>query len=341
VNGQPKGYYRINNITDTSGWLGIQAVYGGNTAQGQIKTLKQFTGYEIVSVLPNSALFVGRMVFLNSAGQQKLYRYTSAGWTAAVSGADIVAGSVTTDAMFAGRIITAKIGATELSVVSTKAGTIDGGILQSPSGGSRFDLNNARIIFNSAPGQTGGYVRVTGAGFGPSADYLDWYGAKPAGTVTDAAIIAALTDAGASWFLKTDGSSRAAGRLRGEFEPKAWVRFNGETATMLDRFNIGSVARLAEGRYRIAFASAVANINYAANITAARFDGSEINPLIAGSLNLTTTQFDVSCKNAAGNYRDATEIAVTVFGSNVPGSSNVATPSGAVGGGTIGFGNIP
>jgi hypothetical protein len=294
-----------------------------------------------VSVLPNTGLFVGRVVFLDQPGQEKLYRYTSAGWTALVSGADIMANSVTSDAMFAGTITTAKLRVTELSVLSQNAGTITAGILQSPSGGSRFDLNNARILFNSAPGQTGGYVRVTGVGFGPSANYLDWYGPKPAGQATDSGIIANLTDANALWFLKTDGTSRASGRLRGEFEPKAWIRFNGETATMLDRFNIGSVTRLAEGRYRVAFASAVANSNYAANITAARFDGSDINPLIAGSLNLTTTQFDVSCKNAAGSYRDATEIAITVFGSNVPGGSNVATPSGAVGGGTIGIGNIP
>jgi hypothetical protein len=44
-------------------------------------------GYEIVSELPNSGNFIGRVVFLTTT--EKLYRFTSSGWTTAVPAADI------------------------------------------------------------------------------------------------------------------------------------------------------------------------------------------------------------------------------------------------------------
>lgn len=324
--------------------LSISATYGGQTITEIVTVTKIYAGFEIVTSLPTTNNFVGRQVFLNIAGTggQRLYRYTTSGWTRSVSGADIEASSVTTDAMFAGRIITAKIGVTQLDVLSTNAGTITAGILQSPSGNSRFDLTNARIIFNSAPGQTGGYVRVQGGGFGPSGNYLDWYGPKPAGQSTDSGIIANLTDSAALWFIKTDGTSRSAGRIRGEFEPKAWGRLYGlGTASLLESFNVAGVGYVGAGRYNVVFASALPNANYCTVVTAHRSEDGDA-PLVAGATSLATGGFLLRTRGVGSDtYRDAAVISFVVFGSNVPGGSNIGVTTPVYGGGTIGGGYIP
>ena len=277
------------------------------------------------------------MVFLTSDG--KLYRYTASGYTRAVDGADIQANSVTTDAMFAGTITTAKLRVTQLSVLSADAGTLTAGILQSAAGNTRVDLTNARVIYNSAPGQTGGFVRVQGAGFGPSRNYLDWYGPKPAGQTTDSGIIAALTDGGALWFLKTDGSQYSK-RVRGEFEPKAWVVFNGSgSATIEDCYNVSSVTRTGAGQYTITFASALANATYVVSGTA-HDAGSTLRFIVPTTRTTGGLAIQTRGTNNAG---DSSYVAVIIFGSNVVGGSNVGTGSGyiAYGGGGYGGGNIP
>lgn len=318
--------------------LTISATYSGTTVTEIVTLTKIYAGYEIVASLPTTGNFVGRMVFLTSDG--KLYRYTASGYTRAVDGADIQANSVTTDAMFAGTITTAKLRVTQLSVLSADAGTITAGVLQSASGGARVDLGNARIIYNSAPGQTGGYVRVTGAAFGPALNYLDWYGAKPAGQTTDSGIIASLTDGGAKYFLKTDGSQYSA-RARGEFEPKAWASIYGEGAPSLrDCFNVASAIKYGTGRYRIFFVSALPNANYACVAS-----GSDVTKIVIVTVAAqTTTYVDVECnKRGDGNFIDISLLNILVFGSNTPAGSNVGTGSGyiAYGGGSYGGGNIP
>lgn len=318
--------------------LTISATYGAVTVTEVVTLTKIYAGYEIVGSLPVTGNFAGRMAFLTA--DNKLYRYhASLGWTRAVDGADIQASSVTSDAMFAGIITTAKLRVTQLSVLSTDAGTISAGILQSPNGSTRHDLNNARVIYNSAPGQTGGYVRVQGAGFGPLLNYLDWYGAKPAGQSTDSGIIANLTDGGAKYFLKTDGSQYSS-RSRGEFEPKAWVVFAGSGgATIQDCYNVSAVSRTGAGQYTITFAQALANANYVVSGTA-HDAGSTLRFIVPTARTTADLAIQTRGTNNAG---DSSYVAVIVFGSNVPGGSNVGTGSGyiAYGGGSYGGGNIP
>lgn len=339
------GQYQVTAMSAAqTATLAISATYDGTTITEIVTVTKIYAGYEIVTSLPTTNNFVGRQVFLDTGGTggQRLYRYTTSGWTRAVSGADIEASSVTTDAMFAGTITTAKLRVTQLSVLSTNAGTITAGILQSPTGNSRFDLSNARIIYNSLPGLTGGYVRVQGAGFGPSANYLDWYGPKPAGQSTDSGIIANLTDNAALWFLKTDGSSRSGGRIRGEFEPKAWGRLYGlGTASLLESFNIAGVQYVASGEYRAIFAAALPNANYCTVVTAHR-DEDGGAPLVAGATTPLTTSVILRTRGVGSDARrDAAVISFVVFGSNVPGGTNIGVTYPVAGGGTIGGGYIP
>lgn len=337
INGQPKGYYQITALTADVGSITVQAVHSGNTLTETVAFSRSYVGYEIVASLPVTNLFAGRMVFLTADG--KLYRYTGGAWTRAVDGADIQANSVTTDAMFAGTITTAKLRVTQLSVLSADAGTLTAGVLQSPSGNTRHDLSNARVIYNSAPGQTGGFVRVQGGGFGPSLNYLDWYGPKPAGQTTDSGIVASLTDSGALYFLKTDGSQYSK-RTRGEFEPKAWVVFNGSGgATIQDCYNVSSVSRDAAGQYTMYYSTALPNSNYVVSGTA-HDAGSTLRFIVPTSRLTTSCSIQTRGTNNAG---DSSYVAVIIFGSNVPGGSNVGTGSGYIsyGGGSYGGGNIP
>jgi predicted phage tail protein len=98
VSGQPKGYYRVTAMSGETGTLTFSVVYGGVTYTRVFSVSKVKTGYEIVSSLPSTNLFVGRMVFLTT--DNKLYRYTGSAWTTAVPAVDI-SGTVS-DAQIAG-----------------------------------------------------------------------------------------------------------------------------------------------------------------------------------------------------------------------------------------------
>lgn len=355
-NGQPKGYYEVTLLSATSGRLAISATYGGNTVTVNVPITRNQVGIEILASAPGTNLFEGR-VYYNST-DNKLYRYDGSQWTAAVAAVDLTgqvgtsqiaagsitsnllaANSVTANAILAGQVTAAKIAVTSLSSLTANLGTVTAGVLQNSSGGAKFDASNSRIMFNTAPGTTGGYVRISGVGFGPGNAYIDWYGAKPAGQSTDSGIISSLTDAGAKAYIKTNGEAVFAGRTRGEFEPKAWCCIYGEgTPTFRDRYNFGSISKLGTGRYRLNFATALPNANYAAVAS-----GSDPNKIVVLTVAAqATTYVDINTnKRGDGDFIDISILNVIVFGSNVPGGSNVNQTTPIYGGGTIGGGYIP
>jgi hypothetical protein len=353
-------------MADPFATLAITAEYGGETVTEDVTLTKNVVGYEIVdSTLPTTGNFEGRIVYFEEDG--KLWRYYNGVWTAAVptvdltgviEGTQLAAGSVTTsklsagavtattiatnaitaDKILAGAVTAAKISTTSLSALSANIGTVTAGVVQNTTGATKFDVSNARILYNSAPGSTGGYVRITGAGFGPGNNYLDWYGPKPPGQVSDSSIIANLADATALYFLKTDGT-QGSRRTRGEFEPKCWVNCNADTdpPTIGDRFNVAAVERVAPFT-RIWFQTHLPNANYAC-VTGA-FDTSK--QVLCMVQEQTTTYVTIRCTaRGSGDSIYPTRLNVVIFGSNVVGGSNVATPAGGFGGGVMGFGNIP
>jgi hypothetical protein len=90
VAGQAKGFYRVTAMSGDTGTLTISAVYGGVTYQATFALAKNKTGYEIVTALPSTNLFAGRMVYLTGDG--KLYRNTAGtfgSWTSVVPSSDI------------------------------------------------------------------------------------------------------------------------------------------------------------------------------------------------------------------------------------------------------------
>lgn len=95
--------------------------YAGVTIDKVFTLAKAKGGYEIVSSLPATNLFEGRVVFLNT--DDKLYRYSGTpgsggAWSKSVDGADIVENSITTNAIAAGAITAATIGTNEIIALS-------------------------------------------------------------------------------------------------------------------------------------------------------------------------------------------------------------------------------
>lgn len=319
-----KGSYRVTGMSAASGYLTITAVYGGATVTSQFAVTKGTVGIEKVASLPITNLYTGRAVILTTTG--KLYRYYGGSWTTAVDGADLVASSVTANAILAGTITSAKIA----------AGTVTGENMNAAqfniaNAGATIDMTNARISMYSS-----GYYRITGVNFGASSDLVDYFGS---GTTSTAA------ESNAKFLIKNDGTAIFAGRTRGEYEPKMWVNINGDTAppTIKDRYNVSTVEKYtvggsSTGRYKINFASSLPNSNYCC-VTGGS-DSSKI--VILTVVEQTTTYVKVETnKRGDGGYIDVSNLNVLVFGSNVVGGDNVSTPGGGVGGGTIGGGYLP
>lgn len=135
VSGQPKGYYRVTAMSANTGYMTFSVTYNSVVYTARFSVAKLLTGYEIVGALPSSNLFEGRMVFLTT--DDKLYRYDGSAWTKAVDGADLVANSVTTNAINAGAVTAAKIAVTQLDALSATIGT-----LRTASTGARMEIKD-------------------------------------------------------------------------------------------------------------------------------------------------------------------------------------------------------
>lgn len=93
-------------------------------------------GYEIVSTLPTTNLFIGRVVFLNS--DEKLYRYATGGWTSVVPAVDI-----------SGQIVAAQIASGAITTAKFASGIEPVGIVTSvPS------TKTTNTVFNTTDGKT-------------------------------------------------------------------------------------------------------------------------------------------------------------------------------------------
>lgn len=90
-----------------------------------------FTGVQIVTTLPASDNFEGRIVYLNTDG--KLYRYTATGWTRETAAADLTGqitstqisdGSISTPKLQAGAVVASKISSNAITSDAILAGAI-------------------------------------------------------------------------------------------------------------------------------------------------------------------------------------------------------------------------
>lgn len=199
VSGQPKGYVRVTAMSADNASATITVVYGGNTYTATFTVSKIKTGYEIVSSLPTSNLFEGRVVFLTT--DDKLYRYTGAAWTRQVDGADIAANSIEANSLKVGSITAAYLNVTSLSAITGNIGTLTAGTVRNASDTFRIDVTNGRTIT-----QVGSYMKVTGAPFGSSNQFIEWYGPQQAS-------LSLCTESNAVYYLKTNGQAYFGGTL--------------------------------------------------------------------------------------------------------------------------------
>jgi hypothetical protein len=95
---------------------------------------------------------------------------------------------------------------------------------------------------------------------------------------------------------------------------KAWVNFNGTTATVRSSFNISSVVRNGAGLYTINMTTAMPNATYAVNATSdAQATG--FLAVFNSGVTQTTSAFGVSTYYITPSLADSVTIMVSVFSS--------------------------
>jgi carbamate kinase len=98
---------------------------------------------------------------------------------------------------------------------------------------------------------------------------------------------------------------------------KAWVNFNGTTATIRASYNVSSITRASTGNYTVNMTNALTDANYAPVISTG--DGPQVNNINvnynnSGTLTApTTTAFIFSTTLIGTGVRDQTYINVAVF----------------------------
>lgn len=121
VNGQPIGYYQVTAMSADTATLTVSARYpaivSGTTYTKVFTLSKAKGGYEIVSALPTTNLFVGRMVFLTT--DNKLYRCDGTTFISSVPAVDI-SGTITNAqiAALAASKITGQLTDTQIAAVA-------------------------------------------------------------------------------------------------------------------------------------------------------------------------------------------------------------------------------
>lgn len=119
----------------------------------------------------------------------------------AVLASKVAANAVTADKIEAGAVTAAKINVTDLSAISANVGTLTAGLIRNAADSFRIDVTNGRTVV-----QVGSFMKVTGAPFGSSGQFLEWYGPFFAN-------LASCTEANATYYLKTNGQAYFGGTL--------------------------------------------------------------------------------------------------------------------------------
>lgn len=168
--------------------------FAGVTRDMVLSLAKARGGYEILSALPSTNLFEGRMVYRTS--DDKLYRYTGSAWTSATDATDIVGqlaeAQIGDNAITAGKIGARAVVASKLAVTdfenlavngSLQTGTLDGWsrVNFNAGAGSSISVGTDAVnwpsqhglFFYRAPGDGAELSVVNGNGSWDTAGYND------------------------------------------------------------------------------------------------------------------------------------------------------------------------
>jgi hypothetical protein len=144
-----RGYYRVTAMSADQGTLTISIVYNSVTYTRVFSVTKNKTGYEIVSTLPSTNLFVGRMVYLTS--DNKLYRYNGSSFVTNVPATDVT-GTLVASQIGSGIIDHTKI-ANGLGVplIVGKVNINDGTVTSPVGAGLAYNYQDGKMYRNSDP----------------------------------------------------------------------------------------------------------------------------------------------------------------------------------------------
>jgi hypothetical protein len=95
--------------------------------------------------------------------------------------------------------------------------------------------------------------------------------------------------------------------------PKAWLRYNGATQTIIGSYNISSVTYNSTGNYTANFTTAMPNANYAALAGSSFFSVPEGRN--GAILSQTTSAVQIAAGFSTWTYTNSDYVAVAVFSS--------------------------
>jgi len=98
-------------------------------------------------------------------------------------------------------VTAAKLSVSSLDAISANVGTLTAGVIRNTADTFRVDVSNGRTVAT-----TGSYMKVTGAPFGSSSQFIEWYGPYQAN-------LANCTESNAVYYLKTNGTAYFGGAL--------------------------------------------------------------------------------------------------------------------------------
>lgn len=94
-----------------------------------------------------------------------------------------------------------KLNVATLSAIAADVGTLTAGLIRNAADTFRVDVTNGRTVVKN-----GSYMKVTGAPFGSSSQFIEWYGPYFSS-------LASCTEANATYFLKINGAAYFGGTL--------------------------------------------------------------------------------------------------------------------------------
>ena len=113
----------------------------------------------------------------------------------------LAANAITANKIAAGAVTAAKLSVSSLDAISANVGTLTAGVIRNTADTFRVDVSNGRTTVT-----TGSYMKVTGAPFGSSSQFIEWYGPYQSN-------LANCTESNAVYYLKTNGTAYFGGAL--------------------------------------------------------------------------------------------------------------------------------
>jgi hypothetical protein len=120
----------------------------------------------------------------------------------------------------------------------------------------------------------------------------------------------------------SDGTNSTSSTNRIQGSAKAWVRFNGATASINGSYNVSSITRSGTGQYIVNMTNALADANYAVALSTSTDGTASTSICAAFTANIaasnalttpTTTSFVFSTVNNAYLAKDGTFVSAVVY----------------------------